>query len=218
MIDHTETRYCDFFNHRPTEEIARAILGKRLIYRSPHGLVSGFLVEVEAYLGERDSTAHAYQGRRTPANEALYGRPGTIYIFMLRGYAMLNVITQNPGVPQGILIRAAEPESGIDIMRKNRGNSGFGLTNGPGKLTSAFGIRDRSLNLRHMSDSPLYIELEGGRKPKQIAASARIGVSSRGSNTYDPYRFFVQGNPYVSGMKKRDMDLTDGGWQDGSTG
>lgn len=53
MNDRSETaRYSDFFNHRPTAEIARAILGKRLVYRSPQGILSGYLVEVEAYLGQ----------------------------------------------------------------------------------------------------------------------------------------------------------------------
>ncbi|MDD9150596.1 MULTISPECIES: DNA-3-methyladenine glycosylase [unclassified Sporolactobacillus] len=216
MIDQSETaRYSDFFNHRPTEEIARAILGKRLVYRSPQGLLSGYLVEVEAYLGEKDSTAHAYKGRRTAANEALYGPPATIYIFTLRGYMMLNVITQNPGTPQGILIRAAEPEHGRAIMEQNRGKTGFALTSGPGRLTQAFGIRDRSLNLESMGTAPLHIALNGGRQPAEIAASARIGVSRRGNSTFAPYRFFVKGNPYVSDMKKRDMDLATHGWRMG---
>ncbi|MCI1858201.1 MAG: DNA-3-methyladenine glycosylase [Sporolactobacillus sp.] len=213
MIEHTAERYSDFFNHRPTEAIARSMLGKRLVYRSRQGLLSGFIVEVEAYLGERDSTAHAYRGRRTAANEALYGPPGIIYIFMLRGYPMLNAITQDPGVPQGILIRAVEPECGIEIMEKNRGKSGFDLTSGPGKLTTAYGIRDKSLNLKPMSEAPLSIELKGGRQPRAIISSARIGVSRRGGSTFDPYRFFVKGNPYVSGMKKREMDLTTYGWR-----
>jgi DNA-3-methyladenine glycosylase (3mg) len=207
------SRYNDFFNHRPTEEIARAILGKRLVYHSSQGLLSSYIVETEAYLGEKDSTAHAYQGRRTPANEALYGPPGTIYIFRLRGYMMLNVITQNPGTPQGILIRAAEPNCGRKIMERNRGMTGFGLTSGPGRLTQAFGILNKSLNLKPMGTAPLFIELEGGREPEQIVASARIGVSRRGDSTNDPYRFFVKGNPYVSGMKKRDMNLTTHGWR-----
>lgn len=209
----TAARYRDFFNHRPTEEIARKILGKQLVYHSRQGILSGYIVETEAYLGEKDSTAHAYQGRRTPANEALYGPPGTIYIFTLRGYMMLNVITQNPNTPQGILIRAAEPDYGREIMEGNRGITGFGLTSGPGRLTQAFGIRDKSLNLKPMGTAPLFIELEGGRIPEHIVASPRIGVSRRGDSTFDPYRFFVEGNPYVSGMKKRDMNLITHGWQ-----
>ncbi|WP_206184313.1 DNA-3-methyladenine glycosylase [Sporolactobacillus sp. THM19-2] len=213
MVEHHMHSWSDFFNHRPTEEIARSILGKRLIYCSSQGFLSGFIVETEAYLGENDSTAHAYKGRRTAANEALYGPAGIIYIFMLRGYPMLNVITQDRGVPQGILIRAVEPEKGMDIMEKNRGKGGFGLTSGPGKLTTAYGICDKSLNLKPMADSPLYIELEGGRAPKEIAASARIGVSRRGGSTFDPFRFFVKGNPYVSGMKKSQMDLITYGWR-----
>ncbi|MBP3041291.1 DNA-3-methyladenine glycosylase [Bacillaceae bacterium Marseille-Q3522] len=207
-------QFCHFFNHRPTTEIAKSLLGKRLVYQSPQGRISGYIVEVEAYLGEEDSAAHAYKGRRTPSNEALYGPPGTIYIYSMHGRYMLNTITQDAGKPQGILIRAIEPEIGIKIMEKNRQKHGFDLTNGPGKLMEALGIGDKTLNLTHMSDAPLFVDLSPGKSPTAIGVSVRIGVSQIGSGYKAPYRFFVMGNPYVSAMRKRDMNLSTYGWRD----
>lgn len=175
-------------------------------------MLSALIVETEAYLGQKDSTAHAYRGHRSPANEALYGPPGMIYIFSLRGQLMLNFITQKRNVPQGILIRGIEPLTGIEIMEHNRAKHGYDLTNGPGKLTQALGIFDRSLNLTLLDQGPLTLELRSAKQPRAIKASARINVSKRGTWTNKPLRFFVAGNPYVSLMPKRQMDFRDHGW------
>ena len=202
-----------FFSGRPTADITKAILGKRLSYQSPQGLLSGIIVEAEAYLGQEDSTAHAFNGRRTPANEALYGEPGTIYIYTLRGQYMFDVAVQEKDNPQGILVRGLEPVDGIDLMTENRqGKTGSDISNGPGKLMQALGIQSKALNLTMVNAGPLSIDLEHGRQPKEIVTSARVGVSKRGDWTEAPYRFYVAGNPYVSGMRKRDMDLDSHGW------
>lgn len=203
-----------FFSGKPTEQITQNVLGKLLSYQSPSGLVSGYIVEAEAYLGARDSAAHAYQGRRTAANEALYGAPGTIYIYTLHGQYMFDIAVQPKDEPQGILVRGLEPVEGIDIMTKNRGKTGSELTNGPGKLMSAFGIHDKQWNLTMINAGPIKIDLTTGRQPQQIVSSARVGVSQRGDATDAPYRYYVKGNPYVSGMKKRDVDLKTHGWTD----
>lgn len=201
-----------FFSGRPTEDMTKAILGKVLSYQSPQGLVSGYIVEAEAYLGAHDSAAHAFKGRRTASNEALYGAPGTIYIYTLHGQYMFDIAVQPAGEPQGILIRGLEPLQGVTIMTENRGKTGPEISNGPGKLMSAFGIHDKQWNLTMINEGPIKLDIEAGRQPRKIVSSARIGVSKRGSATDAPYRFYVAGNPYVSGMKKRDMDVQTLGW------
>ncbi|MCT3583645.1 DNA-3-methyladenine glycosylase, partial [Levilactobacillus brevis] len=110
----------DFFTGRPTEQITQELLGHELIYQTPAGTMSGWIVEAEAYLGEQDTAAHAFNGRYTAANAALYDDPGTIYIYVLRGYYMLDVATQANGIPQGILIRGIEPNRGIELMQTHR--------------------------------------------------------------------------------------------------
>lgn len=206
------TTMAAFFSARSAGNITRELLGKLLRYESPQGLVSGYIVEAEAYLGVADSAAHVYKGRRTKANDALYGAPGNVYIYTSRGYYAFDVATQAQGEPQGILIRGVEPKDGLDIMQANRPKTGSELTNGPGKLMQAFGVTDLRWNNVMITDSPFKIDLQDQRVPAQILTSARIGVSKRGGQTNSPYRYYVAGNPYVSGMRKREMNLATHGW------
>lgn len=206
------TTMAEFFSGRSTEIITRDLLGKLMRYESPKGLVSGYIVEAEAYLGVADSAAHAYEGRRTKANDALYGAPGNIYIYTSRGYYAFDIAVQREGEPQGILVRGVEPKDGLDIMMSNREKSGSELTNGPGKLMQAFGVSDLHWNNTMLENSPFTIDLQDTRQPAKILTSARIGVSKRGGQTNAPYRYYVAGNPYVSGMRKRDMNLETHGW------
>lgn len=207
--------YQDFFTHRPTQEIAQDLLGRPLIYESPAGLVGGWIVETEAYLGQADNASHAYQGHRSAANEALYGPPGTIYIYERRGLFMCDIAVQDAEVPQGVLLRGIQPIWGIDVMTENRDGRSLGeLTNGPGKLFRAFGVRDKALNLQSLANAPLTILLadQWQSRPRQIGSSARVGVRSGGWHDR-PYRFFVSGNQWVSKTPKRSWQ-DDQGWQD----
>ncbi|ERL65392.1 DNA-3-methyladenine glycosylase [Schleiferilactobacillus shenzhenensis] len=205
--------YADFFTGRSTQAIAQDLLGRPLLYHSPAGLVGGWIVETEAYLGQADNAAHAYQGHRSPANEALYGPPGTIYIYERRGLFMCDIAVQAAEVPQGVLLRGIQPVWGIDIMQANRAGRSLGeLTNGPGKLFRAFGVRDKSLNLHHLATAPLTVVLadEWRSLPRTIADSARVGVRAGGWHDR-PYRFYVAGNPWVSKTAKRSW-RADHGW------
>ena len=84
------TKYQRFFTGRPTEEIARSLLGKLITYTSVDGSkTGGLIVETEAYLGENDSASHAYNGRRTNYSESLYGNPGNIYLYQIGGITAL---------------------------------------------------------------------------------------------------------------------------------
>lgn len=201
-----------FYSSGSTDEISKKLLGMLLTYESPEGLVGGWIVETEAYMGQQDSAAHAFKGRRTPSNEPLYGPPGTVYIYSIHGRYLLDVAAQPKGVPQGILIRAIEPTIGIDIMMKNREKHGVDLTNGPGKLMEAFGIADKKMNMEIFGDSQLDIHQNDKKIPAQIEESNRIGVANQGTWATKPLRYFVKGNPYVSGIRKRDVDETTHGW------
>ena len=207
------TEVGEFYTGRPTAEIARDLLGHELIYETPAGVMSGFIVETEAYLGEHDTAAHAFNGRHTAANAALYDAPGTIYIYVLRGYYMLNVAAQPQGTPQGILIRGIEPHLGLDLMQLHRDKPVPDVTNGPGKLMAALGIHTKTLNRTMLGAHNLRITTEKARTPQNVTASARVGVSA-GSWQDQPLRFTVTGNPFVSGSRKRDWDRHYHGWQE----
>lgn len=202
----------DFYTGRPTEDIARDLLGHELIYTTPAGTMSGWIVETEAYLGEKDTAAHAFNGRYTAANAALYDAPGTIYIYVLRGYYMLDVATQAAGTPQGILIRGLEPHQGINLMRQHRPKPDPDISNGPGKLTAALGLQSKALNRTMLGAQNLTITPTATRIPAAVNATARVGVSD-GSWQNRPLRYVVAGNPYVSASRKRDWDRINHGWR-----
>lgn len=195
---------------KTTEEIAQELLGCLLIKETDAGVTSGWIVETEAYVGEFDQAAHSFGLRKTPRLKAMYQPAGTIYIYHMHTHTMLNIVAKEAGNPQGILIRAVEPFSGIDLMEERRNMGGINLTNGPGKLTKAMGITKEDYGTS-IGDAPLYLSTEQRRTPKQIIATPRIGIPNKGEWTDKPLRFIVAGNPYVS-RKKGSVEL-DFGWQ-----
>lgn len=207
------TRYQQFFTGRPTTEIARELLGKMVKYQTPAGVVGGYIVETEAYLGTNDSASHAFNGRRTSYTESLYGQPGNIYLYQIRSYYCFDVVVQALGNPQGILLRGIEPALNVEQMVANRQQTGSNVSNGPGKLVQALGIHSRELDGCPLETSRLTIDLKKFKIPREIVTTARIGVNRQGKDGDKPQRFFVQGNPYVSHTKRREMNFADYGWR-----
>ncbi|KRN29544.1 3-methyladenine DNA glycosylase [Lactobacillus selangorensis] len=198
-----------FFKSGPTDEIAQRLLGAKLSV----GPLSGYIVETEAYLGERDQAAHSYGGRHTKRSDPLYQEAGLVYVYQIRTQFLLNFIAQAKNVPQGILIRGVQPATGVTQMTANRhGKGGYDLTNGPGKLCQAFGIDLKDNNV-FVDRGRVCLSLTEHKKPAAITAAPRIGVPNHDEWTLAPLRFYVTGNPYVSQMRKRDMNLTTEGWQ-----
>ena len=202
-----------FFTGRPTIEIARDLLGKLVTYDGPDGRTGGYIVECEAYLGENDSASHAYNGRRTGYSESLYGQPGNIYLYQIRGHYCFDIVVQDTEEPQGILLRGLEPAINPDVMVHHRGMSGVNVTNGPAKLVQALGIHSRQLDGQPMEGNQLTVDLEKFKIPREIITAPRVGVNLAGKDGAAPQRFYVAGNPYVSGIRKRDMDLKTQGWR-----
>ena len=195
----SNVNYQDYFSSMPTANLAKDLLGRPFSYFDGQERLGGYIVEAEAYLGKKDRAAHSYAGRRSQANEGLYGPPGTIYIYSQRQYFFFDVAAQAKDEPQGILIRAIEPAFGLEQMIQNRGKDGVLLTNGPAKLMLALGVNSRAWDCQPLSQS--------------LIAAPRIGINQ--SDPFwasQPLRFFVAGNPYVSDMKKRDYD-PNRGWR-----
>lgn len=200
------------FINRPTIETAKDLLGVKIIYESEHTRFSGYIVETEAYLGFNDRAAHSFNGTRTPKVASLYKEGGTIYGHMMHRYLLINFVTQEKGIPEGVLIRAIQPEEGIEAMIRNRGKSGYALTNGPGKFTTAMGI-PRTIDGTRLNEGRLKIDTKNRKYPKDIIESARIGIPNKGDWTHRPLRFTVKGNPFVSHMRKRDCIDPDDTWK-----
>ncbi|REH92979.1 DNA-3-methyladenine glycosylase [Staphylococcus felis] len=199
------------FIHRPTVDIAQDLLGVKLIYESEGITYSGYIVETEAYLGVKDEAAHGFNGKRTPKVESLYQQGGTIYAHSMHRYLLINFVTQSEGIPEGVLIRAVQPEDGIDHMIKNRGKGGFEVTNGPGKFTTAMQI-PKSIDGTRLNEGRLKIDTTDRNFPRHIHHSPRIGIPHKGVWTEALLRFSVQGNPYVSRMRVKDRINIDATW------
>jgi len=191
------------FIEQSTVETARGLLGKKLVVTHEGITLSGWIVETEAYLGPDDRAAHSYGFRRTPKVESMYQAGGTIYVYMIHGHHNVNIVTQEAGVPQGVLIRAIEPDAGVEVMEARRSRSGFDVANGPGKLCKALGI-DKSDNGVMLGAGRIAIDWGHCKIPVEITVSPRIGIPNKGEWTEAPLRFFVKGNPYVSHQRKRD--------------
>jgi DNA-3-methyladenine glycosylase len=196
-LSHPYVRLPRAFYEQATIDVAKQLLGKYLVRQHPEGDTIGRIVETEAYVGPQDLACHASKGRTT-RTEVMFGPPGHAYVYFIYGfYNMLNLVTEAKGYPAAVLIRAAEPVEGIELM-KSRRNNGLprNLASGPGKLCQAFAI-DRSLNGADLCDGVLYVEDRSEPLPK-FQATPRIGVDYAGKWKDKPYRFFVRGSEFVS--------------------
>jgi len=194
------------FFARDPRRVARDLLGKLLVRdpgaRGPRLIAR--IVEVEAYLGEKDPAAHAAAGR-TLRNAVLFGPPGHAYVYFIYGnHYCLNVSCEPDGKAGSVLFRALEPLAGLEHMAQARGVKLSGpkdlpqLTSGPGRLAQAFGItrdRDNGCDLTQPQSGGLWIGQDGYEAPA-IAVTCRIGITQA---TEMPLRYVFSGNSFVSG-------------------
>jgi DNA-3-methyladenine glycosylase len=185
------------FYARPVLSVARACIGKLLVHRTSEGLVVGRIVETEAYRGPEDRAAHSFGGRRTARTEVMFGPPGHAYVFFVYGmHYQFNLVTTREGDPHAVLIRAAEPLVGVELMARRRHlpEGSRDLSNGPGKLCQAFAIGKADYGA-DLCGSRLFLA-QGPRR--KIEASARIGVQYAEDWAKKPWRFFDPKSRYVS--------------------
>ncbi|MCD6403132.1 MAG: DNA-3-methyladenine glycosylase [Candidatus Aenigmarchaeota archaeon] len=183
------------FYERSPDEVAIDLLGKVLVRRLDDKILSGKIVETEAYFGKDDPASRAASGKKK-FNLAMWEEVGKAFIYMVHNNWLFNVVAHEPGKVGAVLIRAVQPLEGVEVMKVNRGVDNIkNLTNGPGKLSKAFSIT-KELNLVDVTDpkSPLLI-VEGKKESFEIGKSKRIGVSR---DLDVPMRFFIIGNEFVS--------------------
>ncbi|MCP4896985.1 MAG: DNA-3-methyladenine glycosylase [bacterium] len=184
------------FYQCPTDDVARALLGKLLVRHAEGATVVMRITEVEAYLGTEDPACHTFGGRRTPRTETMWGPAGHAYVYLIYGlHHCLNIVTVGVGEPEAVLIRGAIPIVGIDTIRERRGfpASDRLLADGPGKLCQALAITrsDQGCDLTAI-DSALFIVDDGFMVDDSvIEKSGRIGVAYAGSAADWPLRYRV---------------------------
>jgi DNA-3-methyladenine glycosylase len=183
------------FYDRPTEVVARELLGAILEHRTKDGTVRGRIVETEAYIGPEDPACHAAAGI-TPRTRVLYGPPGRSYVYFIYGmHWCFNAVTREQGHGSAVLVRALEPLAGLPLMRRRRRiDRDVDLTNGPGKLCQAFGITSEQHDVR-LDRGPLRI-LAGDPVPDEnVSVGPRVGIRKAADW---PLRFLLKDNAFVS--------------------
>jgi DNA-3-methyladenine glycosylase len=181
------------FYARDAVVVAPELLGMHLVHHVAGRTLRGRIVETEAYQGPEDLAAHSALGRRTPRNETMYGPAGRAYVYLIYGlFHSFNVITQKPGVPHGVLIRALEPLGDTE-----------GRTSGPGLLCRALGI-DRSHDGLDLRGDELYIQRPSAKELRSpiIRTAPRVGIDYAGPWADRPWRFYDAASAHVSRRPK----------------
>lgn len=184
------------FYSRDTVEVANDLIG--CIVESKLGDVrtTGRIVEVEGYIGPDDPAAHGYGNRKTQRNSALFGPPGTSYVYFIYGmHWCFNAVTESEGYPSAVLIRALEPLTGLEAMKRRRATPDeTKLCSGPARLCQALGI-DGSRNGKSLQIGPVRILPRDEPRVRAIYAGPRIGIS----RAVDwPLRFAERASPWLS--------------------
>ena len=189
----------------PPAAVAPTLLGRVLVRRhapTDDGTVEGArwarIVEVEAYAGADDPASHAARGR-TSRNATMFGRAGLLYVYFTYGmHHCANVVVGPDGEPGAVLVRAAEPIGGLDLMAaaRTRARSPRQLCSGPAKLCEALSI-DRVHDGVDLLDaaSPVLLVDDGVAPPRRPERSGRIGIRVA---TERPWRFCVPASPWTS--------------------
>ncbi len=193
------------FYRRPSEAVARDLLGRYLVRRTPEGerLVLR-LVETEAYLGEGDRASHAHAGPVTERSRKLYRGGGHAYVYLIYGmHWCLNAVCGTEDDGHAVLLRAGEAVAGAEAMKARRGFAPErrlkpgDLAGGPGKLCQALEV-DQRLDGARLWEGELMLAAGEPVADGEVVRGTRVGVDYAGAAAGWPLRFAVRGSPEVS--------------------
>ncbi len=183
------------FYCRDTVQVAKELLGCLLINHTSKEDIGGIIVETEAYLGKEDPACHSAKSM-TERNKTMFKGAGFSYVYLIYGiHYCYNVTTSADNKPEAVLIRALEPTTGIEFMkRKRKKEKLIDLCSGPGKLTQALDI---NLNNDGQRVDTGNIRIYSGKNydNKEIAAAKRIGISTAKDLLL---RFYIKDNKFIS--------------------
>jgi len=195
----------NFYIRKSVVKIAQELLGKIIVTLFDDLLTAARITETEAYNGVVDKASHAYNNRRTKRTEIMYAEGGAAYVYLCYGiHHLFNIVTNLKDIPHAVLIRAAEPITGVDAMlqrtyKKKPDNT---VTSGPGNVSKALGIYTHHTG-KDLRGENFFIADDGFKLSKNnIVATSRIGIDYAAEDALLPYRFFIKDNMYVSGKKR----------------
>lgn len=176
--------------------LSRSLLGSYLFTCLEGVLTGGKITETEAYKGPEDKASHAYRNRRTPRTEVMFHKGGICYVYLCYGmHNLLNIVTNQEGIPHAILIRAIDPVVGIETMMERRKKNLLtpSLTLGPGSVAQALGI-DRKFNGISLDSSLIWLEKKDPSPSEQeITCGPRVGIDYAQEHALLPWRFRLKG-------------------------
>jgi len=192
----------DFYQNTNPFFVGEQLIGKIIETSFDQKVCTARIVELEIYKAPEDRGSHAYQNKLTDRTKIIFEKGGLAYVYLCYGiHHMFNVVSGPEGVAHAILIRAVEPLQGIHTMKSRRGiEKEVQLTNGPGKLCQALGIKtsfdgetlfERRSKIRLLDDGFKYI-------PDDLYKGPRVGIAYAKEDANLPYRYYLKQNSFVS--------------------
>jgi DNA-3-methyladenine glycosylase len=182
-----------------SRELAPRLLNKLVVHDDAEsGRLAARIVEVEAYAGREDAGSHSYRGP-TRRNATMFGPPGHLYVYFTYGmHWCMNVVAGGDLAATAVLLRAAAPVDGIEVMRRNRvaARRDRELCSGPARLTQALGV-DGTFDGADLLRGPVRLLDDGTLPPERPAVSVRVGLGLGKGDTH-PWRYYVPDDPNVS--------------------
>jgi DNA-3-methyladenine glycosylase len=196
-----------FYQRPDVLQISKDLLGKYLFTDINGEVAGGKIVETEAYAHQDDQATRMHLNRRTTHTEVMYRSGGVAYVYTVyRVHRMFNIITNEEGKPDAVLVRAIEPTLNPEVMQQRRNLTEVipRLTAGPGMLTQALGITTDHYGLDLTTGNVIWIEDRGRGEDfstDEIIASPRVGIDYAGEDALLPWRFRLKKNPWTSKAK-----------------
>ncbi len=188
----------DYFLRDDVVQIARDLIGKKLVTEFSGQITGGYITETEAYAGKGDQACHAHLGKFTKRTKVMYEAGGIAYVYLCYGiHHLFNIITNQKDHADAVLIRAIEPTDGVDLMleRRNMEKIKKNIAAGPGNVSKALGIT-KTQNAQSVTADELKIVDTG--KTAHIITSTRIGIGYAGEDVNLPWRFYDKDSKFVS--------------------
>jgi len=199
ILDHS------FYQRPDVLHISKDLLGKYLFTEIDGKVAGGKIVETEAYAHQGDQATQMHLNRRTTHTEVMYRPGGVAYVYTVyRVHRMFNIITNEEGKPDAVLVRAIEPTVGIEAMqqRRNLAEISSRLTAGPGMLTQALNITPDHYGLDITTGKVIWMEDRGEEVSEdKIITSPRVGIDYAGEDASLLWRFRIKDNPWTSKAK-----------------
>jgi len=195
----------DYYLQPDVVALSRSFLGKYLITNIDGYLCGGKIVETEAYSHINDKACHSHLQRKTTRTEVMFRRGGVAYVYIVYGFHhMFNMITNEEGKADAVLVRAIEPTLGHEYMmeRRNLDQINNRLTGGPGMLSQALAIDRELYGVPLTTGELVWLEDHGEDIPdERVVASPRVGIDYAGEDAQLPWRFRIKDSPWTSKAK-----------------